>query len=71
MILQQFHVLPITLSPSINSEIVNDMRKALHYLVIGKGFLKGIHEYLSVVADDTTLKPVSYTHLTLPTICSV
>ena len=37
-----------------------------------KGFMTGEVEHkLNQFADDTTLIPVSYTHLTLPTIYSV
>jgi hypothetical protein len=56
MILQQFHVLSITLSPSINPELANYMRKVLHYLVIGKDFFKRIHKYLGVITDDATFE---------------
>jgi hypothetical protein len=53
----QFHILPIAcpLVP-INSEFVDDERKALQYMVLRKHFLEDIHNYLSVITHDSSLK---------------
>ena len=64
----------INMTETLQNEVINTLNKL--EVTIGKYAVSGNHDYSDTIFEDLITKsgftyPVSYTHLTLPTICSV
>ena len=65
------HIVPQSIFKKKVPELSRDMHNLMMYPVLLNSHRSNYRYSNELVLDDTTFIPVSYTHLTLPTICSV